>query len=244
MQSPEPLLDVVRGLSTVASFSIVFTQVADLWKNLFEDDCWKCRGTGQVVCPKCRGTKDARTKPMMFKKEQVDGEVLLRLQDKPEYHYPCSHCGPSAPQDWKLECLDDDEDAATRIMNNLRKAMANRRVQPFEPTAGCVQCPACGGNPVIHRHTPNLTKVLGFEKPFWMTTQVKAGRVVLPNDFDKIGRYHMKEYPNTKDPVVKGQEKSDAAESKSVVAMSSRDAYRPEDFVYPWIDDDDTDEDE
>ena len=47
----------------VASFSIAFNQVRNVWGEIFTGTCAHCHGAGSVICPRCSGTKDRRSRP-------------------------------------------------------------------------------------------------------------------------------------------------------------------------------------
>jgi cytochrome c5 len=47
----------------VASFSIAFNQVKNAWGEIFTGTCAHCHGAGSVICPRCSGTKDRRSRP-------------------------------------------------------------------------------------------------------------------------------------------------------------------------------------
>ena len=50
-------------LVQVASFSIVANQVKHVWTEIFTGTCEHCHGAGTVICPRCSGTKDRRSRP-------------------------------------------------------------------------------------------------------------------------------------------------------------------------------------
>jgi hypothetical protein len=52
-----------RSHLQVASFSIAFNQVKNAWGEIFTGTCAHCHGAGSVICPRCSGTKDRRSRP-------------------------------------------------------------------------------------------------------------------------------------------------------------------------------------
>ncbi|KAI3438717.1 hypothetical protein D9Q98_001137 [Chlorella vulgaris] len=159
--APEPILDVVRGLSTLASFAIVVNQLKNIYDAFFINECDRCRGTGLVTCPHCHGTKSLRKRPGYLRTRDFN------IVDDPRDSYPCFYCGPNSPYDFN-PFLPDDEQKAMQVQENLKMAVANVFPRPFDsrPTAGTVACPLCLGSPCVHRLTPDFAKALNMG-PLW-----------------------------------------------------------------------------
>ncbi|KAK9845375.1 hypothetical protein WJX81_004805 [Elliptochloris bilobata] len=114
MLSPEPILDVVRGLSTVASFGIVYNQFFRLIEEIFTSECEVCRGSGRVICRHCRGTKTLRRRPGVYTIQR------LRVVDRdPADLYPCIYCGPETKYDFRM-VEQDIESEAYSVMDSFQ----------------------------------------------------------------------------------------------------------------------------
>lgn len=159
--APEPILDVVRGLSTLASFAIVVNQLKNIYDAFFINECDRCRGTGIVTCPHCHGTKTLRRRPGYLRTRDFD------IVDDTRDSYLCFYCGPHSRYDFN-PYQEDDEQQAMQIQENLKMAVANVFPRPFDavPTAGTVACPTCHGSPVVRRLTPDFGKALCLG-PLW-----------------------------------------------------------------------------
>ena len=155
---PEPILDIVRGLSTVASFAIVVNQLKSLYDITFTSGCERCRGTGCLTCPHCHGSKTIRKRPGFVRTRD------LAVVDNPEDSYSCFYCGPTTAFDFN-PMAPDDEGQAMKIQENLKAAYGGIVTRPFVEgaLAGTVPCTACGGNPKVHRLTPDFGKVFGLD---------------------------------------------------------------------------------
>lgn len=170
---PEPILDIVRGLSTVASFAIVVNQLKNLYDITFTSACERCRGTGCLTCPHCHGSKTIRKRPGFVRARD------LAVVDNPEDSYTCFYCGPTTAFDFN-PMAPDDEGQAMKIQENLKAAYGGAVTRPFVfgALAGTVPCTACGGNPKVHRLTPDFGKVFGLEGTWDFNISKRMGGVV------------------------------------------------------------------
>eukprot|EP00891_Asterochloris_glomerata_P000242 jgi/Astpho2/242/Aster-x0430 len=154
----EPILDIVRGISTVFSAFLIKDTITRTWEKLFTSECAQCRGTGIMTCPYCHGTKALRKRPGVFMLRS------LRAHDPVDSRQTCVFCGDLSVWDGAEE-MDDNDNEAMDLFENLNAAMAGKKLpHPRKPLAGTVECNACGGFPVIQRHTPDI---LGAFKMGW-----------------------------------------------------------------------------
>ncbi|KAL4438015.1 hypothetical protein ABPG77_004236 [Micractinium sp. CCAP 211/92] len=153
--APEPILDVVRGLSTLASFAIVVNQLKNIYDAFFVSECQRCRGTGITTCPHCHGTKTLRRRPGYLRTRDYG------IVDDTRDSYLCVYCGPPCKYDFN-PFAEDDELRAMQVQENMKLAVANIFPRPFDSlvTAGTVLCPTCHGNPRVRRLTPDFAKAL------------------------------------------------------------------------------------
>eukprot|EP01023_Acetabularia_acetabulum_P013309 TRINITY_DN1637_c1_g2_i1.p1 TRINITY_DN1637_c1_g2~~TRINITY_DN1637_c1_g2_i1.p1 ORF type:complete len:251 (+),score=50.15 TRINITY_DN1637_c1_g2_i1:1260-2012(+) len=247
--SSEPILDVVRGITTVVSFGIVADQLKNIWLEIFRDECENCRGTGMVTCPYCRSTKNLRKRP---------AQVILRklnYVDAPTDFYACYHCGPALQSDVNVENIEDDEQESLQIMSNFRALMANKsNPKSFGPTAGVVQCPMCKGNPTIHRHSPNWSKLFELDGPWYRSIQQGMGRTYqgIENRPDDVTRAYL-EFPGTPPPLddkpfkyrsqLPERFRPRGASEDDDMAMMAKNQLSIDDFVLAYVDESDSDDD-
>eukprot|EP00887_Chlorella_sp_A99_P000898 scaffold5.g898.t1 len=180
---PEPLLDIVRGLSTVASFAIVVDQLKTMYSTFFMSCCSRCRGTGMITCQHCHGTKTLRRRPAFVRTR--DGGLV----DNPADCYQCYHCGPPTIYDFD-PYSPDDETNAMKIQDNLKAAVANIFPRPFDMgiLAGTQACPQCRGSPRVHRLTPDFAKAFGMEDAWdWEISRRRGRRFVLRENRRALG---------------------------------------------------------
>lgn len=197
--APEPILDVVRGLSTLASFAIVVNQMKNIYDAFFINECQRCRGTGIMTCPHCHGTKTLRKRPGYLRTRDFG------IVDDPRDQYSCFYCGPPSKYDFN-PFAEDDEEKAMQVQENLKMAVANIFPRPFNsgPLAGTVTCPTCQGNPKVRRLTPDFAKALNFGSLWDQKIAVRMGNWYWGNDSPSGGkRRHYLEYPSApvKDPI-------------------------------------------
>lgn len=180
---PEPILDIVRGLSTVASFAIVVNQLKSLYDEFFTSTCDRCRGTGCLTCPHCHGSKTIRKRPGFIRARD------LAVVDNPGDSYSCFYCGPPTTFDFN-PMAPDDEAMALKIQENLKAAYANTWPRPFDlgALAGTVPCTECGGNPKVNRLTPDFGKIFGLDGSWDFNISKRIGAVkVVPQRHDGEG---------------------------------------------------------
>eukprot|EP01024_Parvocaulis_polyphysoides_P003514 TRINITY_DN109529_c0_g1_i2.p1 TRINITY_DN109529_c0_g1~~TRINITY_DN109529_c0_g1_i2.p1 ORF type:complete len:252 (-),score=20.79 TRINITY_DN109529_c0_g1_i2:157-912(-) len=248
--SAEPILDVVRGITTVVSFGIVADQLKNLWEEIFTDECENCRGTGLVTCQYCRSTKNLRKRPAQL--------VVRRLNyvDSPDDLYTCYHCGPTLQSDVNVENIEDDEQESMQIMNNFRALMANKKnPKSFGPTAGLVQCSMCKGNPVVRRHSPNWARLFELDGPWYRKIQMGTGRTYRgrQNRPDDVQRAYL-EFPSTPPPVndnpfkfrsqMPDRFKPRGASEDDDMAMMAKNQLSIDDFVLQYVDESDSDDEQ
>eukprot|EP01025_Chloroclados_australasicus_P015427 TRINITY_DN17392_c0_g5_i1.p1 TRINITY_DN17392_c0_g5~~TRINITY_DN17392_c0_g5_i1.p1 ORF type:complete len:279 (+),score=27.60 TRINITY_DN17392_c0_g5_i1:87-839(+) len=246
--SSEPILDVVRGITTVVSFGIVVEQIKNTWFEIFTDECENCRGTGMVTCPYCRSTKSLRKRPAQLVRRR------LNYVDSPTDFYTCHYCGPTLQSDVNVENIEDDEQESMQIMSNFREVMANKpNRKSFGPTAGIVECPTCKGNPVIQRHSPNWTRLFDLDGPWYRKIQISTGRTYRgrggrPEDRPR----QFLEYPGLPPPVddnpfrfrsqMPERFRPRGASDDDDMAMMAKNQLSIDDFVLSYIDESDSDE--
>lgn len=242
MNSPEPILDVVRGLSTVASFGIVVTHIKQVWEDIFTGSCQTCKGTGIVTCRHCHGTKTLR-------KEAGHLSVMdSAYVDVEGSHYQCFYCPDISKYDFDFEGEDDEMEAYT-IQDNLKAAMsAKPRPHQLQVLAGTQRCPECWGNPLVRRHTPNMRKILNLETPIFRKVAMGLGTYSYGDWRRKEPERMFLEYPRPPSepfPIATPPkiEKSKEAGGKKEEEISAKDQLTLDDYILPYIDDSDSDED-
>eukprot|EP00210_Caulerpa_lentillifera_P009485 g9045.t1 len=224
--STEPILDVVRGLSTITSVSIMVTQVKNFYSSFFRSRCPRCRGAGSIICSHCHGTKIRRTYPMLRK---VSGRLVE--YDDTAIQYPCYHCGSYALNDFDYD-REDTEEEAWNIMDNLNAAVANKpRPHKYKPAAGTVVCPNCGGKGIIYRHTPDFEGVFNMNGT-WMQ-QIDRSKPMRTTEFPELD-FQM-EYPVGKPP-------ERAVVKKKMPNIRGLEGRSIDEVILPYIDDSDSTE--
>jgi hypothetical protein len=239
---PEPILDIVRGLSTVASFAIVVNQLKSLYDDFFTASCERCRGTGCLTCPHCHGSKTVRKRPGFIRARD------LSVVDNPGDSYSCFYCGPTTAFDFN-PMAPDDEGQAMKIQENLKAAYSNAATRPFVfgALAGTVPCTACGGNPKVHRLTPDFGKVFGLNGTwdFDISRRIGGQRMA-----DRAERPVFLEYPASApipveiptprpDPKKASEGAEGDAGDKGFI-VSKKEAYNLDDYVLNFVSDDET----
>lgn len=239
---PEPILDIVRGLSTVASFAIVVNQLRSLYDEFFTSSCDRCRGTGCLTCPHCHGTKTIRKRSGFIRARD------LAIVDNPGDSYSCFYCGPTTTFDFN-PMAPDDEATAMKIQENLKNAYANAWPRPFDlgALAGTVPCTACGGNPKIHRLTPDFAKVFGLDCNWDFKISKRIGGI-RGHDRSTFARKQLLEYPASPpmpvempEPKPKKNAKDEGDGESSDVGgfrVSNKGAYSLDDYVLNFASDD------
>lgn len=242
---PEPLLDIVRGLSTVASFAIVVDQLKTMYSTFFMSCCSRCRGTGMITCQHCHGTKTLRRRPAFVRTR--DGGLV----DNPADCYQCYHCGPPTIYDFD-PYSPDDETNAMKIQDNLKAAVANIFPRPFDMgiLAGTQACPQCRGSPRVHRLTPDFAKAFGMEDAWdWEISRRRGRRFVLRENRPADKRRLYLEFPSAPPPPVelpakqpqpaappgKRDDKAEAEKESRRIEVS----YSIEDYILPYASDED-----
>jgi hypothetical protein len=148
-------------------------------------------------------------------------------------------------------------------MDNMKAAVANIFPRPFQtaPLAGTIACPACGGDPVIHRLTPNSLQAFGLEEPWDFNISKRLGRFFRgragrPEERRRLYLEHPSraptpsempgQKPRKKDPAArrKEQQKAEAEAAAAAVmgggfTISHRSAYTLEDYVLNYVSDED-----
>lgn len=256
MMSSEPILDVLRGISTVASFSIVYNSINSAWKDLTTGNCEHCMGAGIVICPRCNGTKSLRSRPAGISYTACD------FVDDEDSHHPCITCGPNGQNDFEAE-VSDDEERSWLVRDDLVLAMNNKpRKSHVSVLAGTVKCPECYGSPIF-RLSPNLERFLGLEEPWHFRVASKLTTKYIGAENRPLSRQRaMIEYPGAPlaqpESIVDGmvrymhqKDADDAAAAKEresqatnkTEAMSGADQLTNEDFIFTYIDDSDSEAD-
>lgn len=250
MLSPEPILDIVRGLSTVASGTIVLNQIKNVYEELFYTQCDNCRGTGRMTCPMCHGRNKCRSRPLT-----PEAAAKLRMPGmwvEPENsHYECIRCGDKSRFDTSFEA-DDNEDEAYSVMDNLKAAMANKMVpRPLGILAGTVPCGECGGDPKVHLHAANLENVLNMALPWdFKIAQRLARRKGITQRGGKKQKQQDRvylEYPSN--PVMPDEVQRKVVEKQKhqeditgAITMTATEQLELKDYVLRYYEDDDVEE--
>lgn len=254
MMSSEPILDVLRGISTVASFSIVFNSINSAWKDLTTGSCEHCMGAGIVICPRCNGSKSLRSRPAAFSYSESN------FVDDGSNHHPCIACGPNAECDFE-EHVSDDEDRAWVLRDDLVLAMNNKpRKTQVSVLAGTVKCPDCFGSPVF-RLSPNLERFLGLEEPWHHKVASRLTMKYIGAENRPAHRQRaLIEYPGAPlpkpesiadatvryyiekqlDDAATAEEKESSSSGPKPDGMSGADQLTNEDFIFTYIDDSDS----
>jgi hypothetical protein len=247
LMTSDAILDVLRGISTVASFSIAFNQVKNAWGEIFTGTCAHCHGAGSVICPRCSGTKDRRSRPAGV------SVTALGFVDGPDFHHPCLWCGTNGPNDFEEE-VSDDEDRAWAIRDDLALAMVNKpRRSDIEILAGTVACPQCCGKGQYQRHTPNFARFFGLQEPWQdevalrLSTMYNGAENRPPTRPRQMLEYpgvpppkpprFIDQLPPPRDPEAEAQEDANALSG----VMTGRDQLRADDYIRPYIDETDSD---
>jgi hypothetical protein len=236
---PEPILDIVRGLSTVASFAIVVNQLKSLYEDFFTSSCDRCRGTGCLTCPHCHGSKTIRKRPGFIRARD------LAVIDNPGDSYSCFYCGPSTAFDFN-PMAPDDEGQAMKIQENLKAAYGNTATRPFVfgALAGTIPCTECGGNPKVHRLTPDFAKVfgLGGTWDFEISKRMGGGAASQGPLFLEYPASPPipVEIPAPRPDPKKGNASEDADKADKGFVVSKKEAYNLDDYVLNFASDDET----
>ncbi|DBA92440.1 hypothetical protein WJX77_000486 [Trebouxia sp. C0004] len=250
MLSPEPILDIVRGLSTVASGTIVLNQLKNIYEELFYTECNNCRGTGRMTCPVCHGRNKCRSRPLTpaaAAKLKMPG----KYEEPEDSHYECIRCGDKSRFDVSF-AADDDENEAYAVMDNLKAAMANKMVpRPLGILAGTVPCAECGGNPKVHLVAANLENVLNLALPwdFKVAQRVAKRRGIAQKEGKKQkqrDRIYL-EYPSS--PVMpeevqlkKVEKKTHSEDIAGAITMTASDQLQLTDYVLKYYEDSDVED--
>mmetsp|Transcript_37553 Transcript_37553/g.106050 ORF Transcript_37553/g.106050 Transcript_37553/m.106050 type:complete len:239 (+) Transcript_37553:51-767(+) len=238
MNSPEPILDVVRGLSTIASFGIVVTHIKQVWDEIFTGRCEFCKGSGIITCRQCHGTKTLRREPAQL--SVLDSSYY----DPPGSTYPCNYCPSVSKYDFDFEA-EDNELEAYIIQDNLKAVMsAKPRPHQMPVLAGTQRCPQCLGNPLIIRHTPNLRKVLNLEVPLFRKVALGLGTYSYGVPGASMRRFE--EYPGPPSspiPLLSYKRPEKEKKKEGDDTMSAKDQLTLDDYILPYVDDSDSDED-
>lgn len=245
MLSPEPILDIVRGLSTIASGTILFGQVKNVYQDLFVTQCNHCRGTGRMTCPMCHGYNKYRSRPLTA---QAAAKLRQPNMVEPEdATMDCFRCGDRSRFDNMFEAA-DNEDEAYSVMDNLKAAMGNKAIpKPLGIMAGTIPCPECKGRPKVHLYGANLEDVLNLALPWDFKV---AQRVALRGSKLKARSAKQKqkprvylEYPGnpvTVDEIKKKvvEKKTHAEDELGAISMKATDQLTLKDYVLRYIDED------
>lgn len=245
MLSAEPILDIVRGLSAIASGTILAGQVKSIYCDLFITRCNHCRGTGRMTCPMCHGYNKYRSRPLT-----AEAAAKLRqpnMEEPADSHMECFKCGENSRFDHAFEAA-DDEDEAYAVMDNLKAAMGNKPLpKPLGILAGTVPCPECAGKPTVYLHGPNLEEVLNLALPwdFQVAQRVakRGSKLKARNAVQKQKPRVYLEYPGN--PVRVDEIKKKVVEKKThseddigAISMKATDQLTLKDYVLKYIDED------
>merc|ERR1711964_92931 len=149
------LLEIMRGIVTIASFVIVGRTVGFGIDNMFKVECGYCTGLGKVVCVKCRGTAAISKRPV-----QKAPNILVfnrRLGDA----YECFVCGPPTQYgnlgfSKEGDCMEVD-----RRKDLIQNAICNQPLPRKESLAGTMVCPCCRGQCHLWYILPKIPQMFG-----------------------------------------------------------------------------------
>jgi len=163
------ILDIMRGLSTIASVSIVGRTVFNSIEEIFRLECDLCNGMGKVTCEKCHGTKT------LAKRAAQKIPNLQIFNRRNEDLRECFLCGSTTIHD-NFGPLTDDEDLneADRIKNSIRNAFCNKATPRKRILAGTILCPVCRGQCRVWNIIPNVANLFGIEE-LWYTKPLRKG---------------------------------------------------------------------
>lgn len=172
------LLDIIRGMTTIASVLMVGKTVGMGLEELFKIECKYCIGTGKVVCVKCRGTNTLCRRPAQTTPN------LKVINRRYEDVYGCFVCGPTTPYE-NLGLLGEDEDIneMERIKESIRYSLRGKPYSRKNPLAGTMLCPECRGQRFIWYFMPNLPLISGLEEAWFMKTPLPINSAHTHNSY-------------------------------------------------------------
>jgi hypothetical protein len=155
------ILDIVRGIVTIASFGVVSRAVGLGFDEIFRVGCSRCNGMGKIICPTCNGTNTLSKRPA-----QSIPHIGI-LNRRYEDIYECFVCGPTTAYE-NLGLLGEDEDMyeADRIKETIRNAVTKKTIEPRAPLAGTIFCPSCHGQGSLWHFVPNISSLSGSHEPW------------------------------------------------------------------------------
>jgi len=160
------LLDIIRGIVSIASLTVVGKTVGFGLDEVFKIECDRCNGMGKVLCLKCRGTNTLCRRPAQNLPNL--GTYNRRYEDV----YQCFSCGPTTPYE-NLGLLGEEQDIyeAETIRESIRCSIRGKPTQRKHPLAGTTFCPICHGQCFFWYFIPNIPKLfamdeLWYVKPF------------------------------------------------------------------------------
>jgi len=163
------LLDIMRGISTIASVLIVGRALSNGMEELFRLERDRCNGVGKVICSKCDGTKTLARRPAQ---KVPNLETFNRRQ---EDLYTCFVCGVTTLHDnFGPSCEEEDMNEAERIRDTIRNAIHNNQTPRSTPLAGTTLCPTCHGRCFLWHVLPNVPKLFGLVE-LWYSKPLRKG---------------------------------------------------------------------
>lgn len=175
-QALNGILDIMRGISTIASVYVVGQTVFTCIEELFKLECDRCNGVGKVTCVKCRGTKTLCKRPA----QKIPNLRVFNRRN--EDLRECFSCGPTTIYDNFGPIGEDfDNNEADRIKDTIRNAICNKPSPRRSALAGTVLCPVCRGQRLILNIIPNLPRLLGMEEIWYMKPLRKGIQAYAPS---------------------------------------------------------------
>jgi hypothetical protein len=169
------LLDIIRGIVTITSLTIIGKTISFGLEDIFKIDCDRCCGMGKILCTNCRGTNTLYRRPAQIVPN------LETFNRRYEHTYQCFICGPTTPYE-NLGLLGEDQDIheSDRIKEAIRCSLRKKPIQRKTPLAGTTFCTLCHGNCHFWYFTPNIAKMIGAIEP-WYQKSFQKQHIAVPN---------------------------------------------------------------
>eukprot|EP00963_Diacronema_lutheri_P013693 scaffold2682_cov344-Pavlova_lutheri.AAC.5 len=73
MDSDDPIVDIIQGLTQVAAIAVTLKHIGTSWHEVFTGHCGTCRGTGRVTCKHVRFVLVTKEKDVGRAKAEAEG---------------------------------------------------------------------------------------------------------------------------------------------------------------------------
>merc|ERR1712050_630284 len=162
------ILDIMRGISTVASSWIIGSAVVRGMEDIFRLECDRCNGVGKVTCTKCNGTKTLARRPA----QKVPNMQIFNRRD--EDLQECYLCGRTTDCDNNLSGNSNYDIEYEFITSRKCDAKCNTPTVRKSYLAGTIICPICRGQCFIWHFVPNIRRAFGLEE-IWYNKPCRKG---------------------------------------------------------------------